>query len=129
MNYFYRCGVALLLSFFTIHSQSQTKAATSSDTIQSKRFLTIINFNREQTYSSFGSGLGNQVPLIFEASFSPTYFISSNKEKWALMMNPQVQMRMLDRKSWPIQVPSYHFYLTYFRSIGWWRKTFLKKLT
>jgi hypothetical protein len=129
VSYLHYFGAVLLLSLLANHSQSQTNPRTPSDTLQSKRFLTIINFNREQTYASFGSGIGNQVPLIFEASFSPSYFISSNKEKWALMMNPQVQMRMLDKKSWPIQVPSYHFYLTYSRSIGWWRKTFLKKLT
>jgi hypothetical protein len=116
------------LSFLFIDAKSQGNSKTSSDTLQSQNFLTIINFNRDQTYATFAGGIGNQVPLIFEAQFSPSYFISSNKKKWAFMMNPQVQMRMLDKRSWPIQVPSYHFYLTYYRSADLWRKLFANKL-
>jgi hypothetical protein len=117
-----------VIILFSIASKAQENSQTSSDTLQSQRLLTIINFNRDQTYATFAGGIGNQVPLIFEAQFSPTYFISSNKKRWAFMMNPQVQMRMLDKRSWPIQVPSYHFYLTYYRSIDLWRKLFANKL-
>jgi hypothetical protein len=117
-----------LLCLFVIDANAQENSYTTTDTLQSQRLLTIINFNRDQTYATFGGGIGNQVPLIFEARFSPSYFISSNKKKWAFMMNPQVQMRMLNKRSWPIQVPSYHFYLTYYRSIDLWRKLFANKL-
>jgi hypothetical protein len=125
MQRFFSIYIIILLS---IVSNAQENSQTSSDTLQSQRLLTIINFNRDQTYATFAGGIGNQVPLIFEAQFSPTYLISSNKRKWAFMMNPQVQMRMLDKRSWPIQVPSYHFYLTYYRSIDLWRKLFANKL-
>lgn len=117
-----------VFSIFSVAIKAQEGNYATNDTLKSQRFLTIINFNRDQTYSTFGSGIGNQVPLIFEAQFSPTYFIGSNKKKWALMMNPQVQMRMLNKRSWPIQVPSYHFYLSYYRSMDWWRKSFATKL-
>jgi hypothetical protein len=113
---------------FAFACEAQKDSSSNNDTLKSQRLLTIINFNRDQTYTTFGSGLGNQVPLIFEAQFSPSYFVSSNKTKWALLMNPQVQLRMLDTRSWPIQVPSYHFYLNYYRSIDLWRKWFANKL-
>ncbi len=88
----------------------------------------MINFNKDQSYVTIGNGIGNQIPILFEAQLSPSYFVSSNHKKWAVMINPQVQIRMLDQYSVPIQVPSYHLYLTYFRHIDSWRKTFLSKI-
>ncbi|NOT74379.1 MAG: hypothetical protein HOP08_05575 [Cyclobacteriaceae bacterium] len=102
--------------------------AQNSDSLTHGKFLTMVNFNRDQSYVSFGSGLGNQRPLIFEGKLSPSYFVSSRQKNWAMVMNPQVQIRMLDEKSVPIQVPSYRFYLTYYHSIKFWKNSFLSKI-
>jgi len=98
------------------------------DTLSHTKFMTIVNYNKDQSYVSFGSGIGNQVPLIVEAQFTPSYFISSNKKRWAMVVNPQVQLRMLNKNSAPIQVPSYHIYGSYFRTIDNWRNSFFSKL-
>ena len=109
-------------------SFAQQTAPPSADSLTHEKFLTLVNFSKDQSYLTFGNGLGNQQPILFEARLSPSYFISSNHRKWAIMMNPQVQVRMLDEKSLPIQVPSYRFYLTYYRNIQFWEKTFLQKI-
>jgi hypothetical protein len=98
------------------------------DTLSHRKFLTMVNFNRDQSYLSFGNGIGNQIPILFEAQLSPSYFVTRSHRKWAIMINPQVQVRMLNQYSVPIQVPSYHLYLTYYRGIDFWQRTFLQKI-
>jgi hypothetical protein len=122
----YICFFAFSALFTTANAQKGE--AVLPDTLSQRRFLTMVNFNREQSYVSFGSGLGNQVPLIFEGKLSPSYFISRQQKNWALVMNPQVQIRMLDEKSVPIQVPSYRFNMTYYHSLTYWKGSFLEKI-
>jgi hypothetical protein len=93
-----------------------------------EKFLTMVNANREQSYMTFGSGIGNLEPLILEAKFSPSYFFSRNKKLWAVMVNPQVQIRILNQKSLPIRNPSYRAYVTFFKELRFWKKSFLGKL-
>lgn len=124
MALFIRLCLMSLLPF-TISAQHGT--SISFDTLAHKKFLTIVNVNKDQTYMSLWKGIGNQRPILFEAQLSPSYFISSHHKDWAVMINPQVQVRMLNEKSRPIQVPSYHLYLSYYHSIDFWDKTFLRK--
>ncbi|MBL0741970.1 hypothetical protein [Chryseolinea lacunae] len=101
---------------------------TLENSVEHQKFLTMVNANREQSYITFGSGLGNLEPLIFESRLSPSYFFTGQKRSWALVLNPQVQIRMLDRKSMPIRNPSYKVYVTYYHDIKFWQTSFLKKL-
>jgi len=115
-----------ILCFNSIIVHSQSRDSIRQDTLSHQKFLTMVNFNKDQSYVSFGSGVGNQRPIIFEAKLSPSYFISNQSKNWALVMNPSVQIRMLDQKSVPIQVPSYRFNMTYFHSLSFLNRTFLK---
>ncbi|MEJ0056813.1 MAG: hypothetical protein WDN75_14850 [Bacteroidota bacterium] len=122
-----------LLSFCTFYmiitaACAQPGNKLPPDTLSQQKFLTMVNFNRDQSYVSFGSGLGNQRPLIFEGKLSPSYFISRQQKNWALVMNPQVQVRMLDEKSVPIQVPSYRFSMLYYHSLTYWKNSFLARV-
>ncbi len=99
-----------------------------ADSLEYEKFLTMVNANREQSYMTFGSGIGNMEPLIMEAKFSPSYFFSRNQKLWAVMINPQVQLRMLNEKSLPIRNPSYRVYATFFQELRFWKKSFLGKL-
>lgn len=101
---------------------------TAKLSLERKKFLTLVNANREQSYITFGSGLGNLEPLIFEGKLSPSYFFTGKQRKWAFMINPQVTIRMLNQKSQPIRNPSYKVYLTYYKEIEFWKKSFLHKL-
>lgn len=98
------------------------------DSLEFQKFLTMVNANREQSYVTVGSGIGNLEPLILEANFSPSYFFSRNKKLWAIMVNPQVQIRILNEKSLPIRNPSYRVYGTFYKELKSWKNTFLRKL-
>jgi len=118
--------------FLLLLSMSGPGLAQTPDTaklaLQQEKFLTLVNANREQSYITFGSGIGNLEPLIFEGKLSPSYFFTGKQRKWAFMMNPQVTIRMLNEKSQPIRNPSYKVYLTYYKEIQFWEKSFLRKL-
>lgn len=140
MAHHWRCGHRQLPRFF-MHSirfmlfflilgpvatgQNQDSLETS---VAHQKFLTLVNANREQSYVTFGSGMGNLEPLIFEGKLSPSYFFTGQRNSWALMLNPQVQVRMLNRRSWPIRNPSYKLYVTYYHDLAIWKRTFLKKI-
>lgn len=99
-----------------------------TDSLEFQKFLTMVNANREQSYVTFGSGIGNLEPLILEAKFSPSYFFAKNKKLWAVMVNPQVQLRILNEKSVPIRNPSYRVYGTFFHELKFWKNSFLGKI-
>jgi hypothetical protein len=117
-----------LFIFSLTLARAQQRQNLPADTLSHQRFLTMVNINKDQSYVSLGNGLGNQIPILFEAQLSPSYFVSRHHRKWALMINPQVQVRMLNEYSVPIQVPSYHLYLTYDHAIEFWKRTFLQKI-
>lgn len=118
LNYF----LAIFFPCLAIAQNSET------DSVEFQKFLTMVNANREQSYVTFGSGIGNLEPLILEAKFSPSYFFARNKKLWAVMVNPQVQVRILNEKSLPIRNPSYRVYGTFFREMQFWKKSFLGKI-
>src|SRR6478609_8190793 len=115
--------IVLITVCFRLSAQTVDTATLSSER---NKFLTLVNANREQSYITFGSGIGNLEPLIFEGKLSPSYFFTGQKRNnWALMMNPQVTVRMLNKKSVPIQNPSYKLYVTYYHDLAIWKRTFL----
>lgn len=111
--------VFLLLVFLTCFS-SKAQQGEVTDSLVYKKFVTLVNINRSQSYITFTDGIGNLQPLIFEANLAPSYFFSSKGVRWALILNPQVQIRMLNKVSLPIQTPSYRVGLEYYRGINFW---------
>jgi hypothetical protein len=116
------------LLFFLCSTAFAQELATSKDSLEHEKFLTLCNANREQSYITFGQGIGNLEPLLFEARLSPSFFFSNRQKSWAVMLNPQVIVRMQNRESFPINSPSYKAHLTYFHSIDILNQTFLKKI-
>ncbi|SKC87196.1 hypothetical protein [Ohtaekwangia koreensis] len=115
--------------FVSGSTYSQRKAVDLvRDSIDHEKFMFLINANREQSYITITEGFGNLEPLLMEAKLSPSYFFSRKKKTWALLLNPQVQIRMQNTESWPINTPSYKAHLTFFHSIDFWQRSFLKKL-
>jgi hypothetical protein len=109
----------------TLYGQEATPEA---DSLRFQKFLTLVNADREQSYVTVGSGIGNLEPLILEANFSPSYFFTRNKKLWAVMINPQVQIRILNEKSLPIRNPSYRVYGTFYQALKFWKESFLGKI-
>lgn len=98
------------------------------DSLAHEKFMAMVNANREQSYVTLGNGIGNIEPLIVESRISPSYFFSKRHKKWAVMISPQVQVRILNERSFPIRNPSYHIYGTFFHEIELWKKTFLRNI-
>ena len=117
--------IVLISVCFQLSAQDIDTARLSSER---KKFLTLVNANREQSYMTFGSGIGNLEPLIFEGKLSPSYFFTGKERKWAFMVNPQVMIRMLNKRSQPIRNPSYKVYLTYYKEVKFWKESFLRKI-
>lgn len=117
---------SLLLAAHAV--QAQEENTSSNDSLSHQKFLTLVNANREQSYITFGNGLGNLEPVLFEARLSPSYFFTSREKHWALMLNPQVQIRMLDKESFPIRNPSYKVSVNFFHDLQFWKGSFLQKI-
>lgn len=122
----------ILFSIFNFTAFAQDKKLAVQDSLETsvehQKFLTLVNANREQSYVTFSDGIGNLEPLIFECNLSPSYFLTGQKKPWALMLNPQVQLRMLDNWSFPIRNPSYKLYMTFYHDLKVWKRTFLQKI-
>lgn len=118
----------LIIFPLTMFAQGLDDSLPPEDSVAFQKFLTMVNANREQSYVTFGSGFGNLEPLILEAKFSPSYFFSRNKKLWAVMINPQVQVRILNEKSLPIRNPSYRVYATFFQELKFWNNSFLGRV-
>jgi len=113
MNIIMKYYICLLFLCTAFYSNAQ-ELKTHKDSVAHARFLTLTNTLREQSYITFFQGLGNLEPLLFEARLSPSFFFSNRQRNWALMLNPQVIVRMQRQKSYPINSPSYKVNLTYF---------------
>jgi hypothetical protein len=121
--------IILLFSFVTLCQVLVAQQDTPIvDSLAHQKFLTLVNANREQSYVTFANGIGNLEPLIFEGKLSPSYFFTGRQRSWAVVLNPQVQIRMLDKKSVPIRNPSYKIYVTYYHDLKFWKGSFLQKL-
>ena len=67
-----------------------------------------MNMFYDPGYITVTGGVGNIEKLIFEANIIPYYTIGLNAiSKWALVLSPQVIIRMYNEDSWPIKTPSY----------------------
>lgn len=56
--------ISLLMVCNSGFAQDSTYVTSDSSRQQ---FLTMVNFNRDQSYLSLGNGIGNQRPILFEA--------------------------------------------------------------
>ena len=118
----------LYILILNILSLSLYAQVTEKDSLSNQRFLTLVNANREQSYTTFGSGVGDLEPLLFEARLSPSFYFTGLERKWALTLNPQVQMRMLNKNSFPIRNPSYRISINYYHGLELWKHIFLRKI-
>lgn len=118
----------IFFCFIVTSTSIYAQKSATVDSLSHQKFMTLVNANREQSYVTFGSGLGNLEPLLFEARLSPSYFFTGREKKWALMLNPQVQLRMLDKKSFPIRNPSYKISIDFYHDLKFWKESFLRKI-
>lgn len=67
-----------------------------------------MNMFYDPGYITAAGGIGNLEPLIFEGNIIPYYRIGLDAiKKWALILSPQVILRMYNAESYPVRTPSY----------------------
>ncbi|ELR70451.1 hypothetical protein C900_03705 [Fulvivirga imtechensis AK7] len=107
----------LVFIFILISAFGQAQYDDQSTASDSSQFLSLIYANRDLTYFTFFDGVGNLPNMVTEARFSGSYFLKNSKVNWALELNLNMTLRILDKKSYPIPPPSYNPELTYYRLI------------
>ena len=79
----------------------------------------ISEVHSGNSYITFGGGLGNIEPLIFEANLIPNFIMRNNKEaKLIGVLTPQIILRMYNEDSVPVKTPSYMPQITVYYSMG-----------
>ncbi len=90
--------------FFTIVSTHVIKA----DSIPEISLTTIAQVNQGNSYITFPTDIGNIAPLWFEGNLMPNFHIRTSKTSRLMgVLTPQIIIRMLQERSYPIKTPSY----------------------
>lgn len=78
-----------------------------------------IRSNYDKSYITFGKGIGNIEPLVFEALINPYYLLRIHKNaKWAVSISPAITIRMYTEESFPVRTPSYQPQITYYHQLN-----------
>lgn len=119
-----RKTIILIFCLQTLLLFSQEK-----DTLSREKFLTMVYLNQDESYITFTDGISrNMQALWFEARLSPNYFFKKRNRRWALSLNPQVQLRMLQKFSMPVLPPSYRININFYRGIDFWKNNILSHI-
>jgi hypothetical protein len=103
-------GVILL----SLDIQGQENNVLSEESL----FFQSIRANQDESYITFGQGIGNLEPLIFEAKINP-YFLLRTKDnsKWGATLSTNILLRMYAEESLPVRSPSYMPNVVFYRQI------------
>lgn len=122
--YFY----LLPIYFFILFSTAASRQVQDSLKEKKLTFKDLIRVNRPLSYATFGEGLGNLEPLLFEAQIASGFYITGKRSKWALQFSPHIILRMKRTESLPVENPSYIAPISFRYSLGFWEKLFQRKL-
>lgn len=99
---------ALCLSLVFVVLVSRTQAQDSLAYNAESLFFQTVRINQTESYITFGQGLGNMEPLVFEALAAPYFLLRTNKNaRWGATLSPMIMIRMSSERSFPIRTPSY----------------------
>ena len=104
-----------------IHNNGQVILAQESlpSDDQESSFFQTVRANQKESYITFGGGIGNIEPLIFEGLIAPYFLLrTSENAKWGATLSPVMYIRMYNEYSFPVRTPSYMPQLTFYRMIG-----------
>ncbi len=108
---------ACLLCTLALHLNAQDTLITK-DTRESS-FFQGIRANQEESYITFGGGLGNIDDLIFEALISPYFLVrTSDDSRYGATIAPALILRMYAEESFPVRTPSYMPHVTFYRQLN-----------
>lgn len=104
--------IALLV--WAADSRAQRNDALAEESL----FFQSIRANQDESYITFGQGIGNLEPLVFEARINP-YFLLRTKDnsKWGATLSTNILLRMYALESLPVRSPSYMPNVVFYRQI------------
>ena len=81
-------------------------------------FIRNIRANQTESYITFGQGIGNGEPLIFEGLIAPYFLLRTRRNaRFGATLSPAILIRMQNKKSFPVKSPSYMPSLTIYRQL------------
>lgn len=110
--------IVLLFIQYSVLSQEDSLSFPDSAAVERVHILPFewdeitwdesINMFYEPGYITFLGGFGNIEPLLFEGNIVPYYQIGLDAiKKWAILLSPQIILRMYNEYSYPVRSPSY----------------------
>lgn len=109
---------ALLLVLY-VSQKTYLTAQNSADVIVETNFFKAVRANQVESYITFGQGLGNIEPLIFESLIAPYFLIrTSHNARLGATISPSILIRMKAEESLPVRSPSYMPNITFYRQLN-----------
>lgn len=111
---------SFLLTIIIIFTNTIILVAQISENIPiENRFFQSIRASQNESYITFGQGLGNIEALVFEGLVAPYFLIRTNKDaKWGATLSPAILIRMRAEPSFPVKRPSYMPNITFYHSLS-----------
>ncbi|NLO71082.1 MAG: hypothetical protein GX102_09150 [Porphyromonadaceae bacterium] len=118
----------LLIVLFHLPAIILVEQILAQDSVKAKTetsFFNAIRANQAESYITFGQGLGNIEPLIFESLIAPYFLLrTSHDARLGATLSPAILIRMQAEESFPVRSPSYMPNITFYRQL---RSTFGEK--
>lgn len=123
----FRIFLVALLFAATTNNPSYSQVGDSIR-IELGEFEKAVRYNRPLSYVIFSQGFGNLEPILIEARLAPNFFFTNRKKSFAVQFTPNILLRIKDKKSFPVENPSYFTPLYYHQKLPFWKNTFLAEL-
>jgi len=112
-------GLRKILFILTTIGISFRIVAQKPDLPDESTFFRAIRASLDESYITFGQGLGNLDPLIFEAQISPGFLLRTSRDaRWGATLTPAVLIRMQAEESFPVRTPGYKPSITFYHQPG-----------
>jgi len=109
----------MLILFTGLAGLDSSEAQTGSMEPLENSFFRTIRANQQESYITFGQGIGNMEPLVFEAFVAPYFLLRTSRDaKWGATISPAILMRMYAEESYPVRTPSYMPEISFYRLIS-----------
>lgn len=82
-------------------------------------FFRTVRSGFEESYITFGRGISNLDPMIFEALVAPGFLVrTSSNARWGATLSPAILIRMSNEESFPVRTPDYRPNITFYHQLG-----------
>ncbi|MDX9908302.1 MAG: hypothetical protein RBS23_02490 [Mariniphaga sp.] len=110
---------SVLLLVLSLSQKTDLTAQDSTGKVVETDFFKAVRANQVESYITFGQGLGNIEPLIFESLIAPYFLIrTSHDARLGATLSSPILIRMKAEESFPVRSPSYMPNITFYRQLN-----------